>query len=322
MNEIEKKIQEAGQLHAISKSSDQILEAYETKHAKRRQKKFFFIPAITTLLASATAVAVIFGLSPKPIHLQAETKGFNDGSSVLTSVVGNLSLHYYSQEVTAEQNRLYSSIPQDEFNQIVMDIDSAYNPYAYYRAHSAGIYYTFDSTSFRFDDRNYRYELSVNNTLVYLKDNLSEIKTKGVYEGLIRLGDHCYPCEITATVSKNVVSTTFDYRVGSALHSLYTKTANQVTTITHQTKINDDISEIKSVKLLSDANTFTASFIDDDKLAEVNKERSFSYTKGNDFVGVSYKKNENVYSGIKLRLSNNRARQHIYSLEGLEDVIL
>ncbi len=324
MNDVEKKILEAGRLQTISKSSDQILETFEVKHKRRIQKRFFFIPTITTLLASATAVAVIFALSPRPIHIQGQTKGFNDGSTVLTSVVGNLSLHYYTQDVSNEQNRIFAApIVQEEFNQVAMDVDAVYSPYSYYYVHTKGLNYTFDSSVFSYDDVNYRYELSVNNTTVYLKDNLSEIKSKGVYEGLIRVSDTCYPCEINAQVSHNVVSTTFTYRVSSYIHSLTTKTSDEVTTITHQIKINDDISEIKSVSLLNKGKKFSASFKNDDRLSELTKERSFSYISGDDFISVDYRKNETTYSGIKLRVdTSTRARKHVYSFEGVTDVVL
>ena len=115
MNEIEKKIYDAGRLHAINQSSEKILESFKTKHPHRIQKRFIFIPTITTLLASAVATAFIFIINPKPLHIEGTTKGLSDGSTVLTSLVSDLSIHHYINNAGGVQNRAFNlGISQEE----------------------------------------------------------------------------------------------------------------------------------------------------------------------------------------------------------------
>ena len=327
MNEIEKKIQEAGQIHRISKNSDQILEAFEKKHSHRIQKKFFFIPAITTLLSLATAVAVIFAFNPRPIHLEGKTNGLNDGSTVLTSLTSDLSIHYYFQPSSDVHNRIYyAPISQSEFYQVASDIDDVYYSFAYYESHRDGFNYTLDSAKFKFDGTYYNYELFVNNTTIYLKDNLSKISKKGIYDGLIRVDDKCYPCEIEAKVNKNHVSTAFRYRISNQLYELYHEELNQKTRITYKTYIDEEIALTNYVDLSYNSNIFNASFVNDDVILDVNKERSFSHKNQEKFVSVDYKKktetNNVHYENIKLTVSSTRSRSHTYSYDGVEDVVL
>ena len=326
MNEIEKKIQEAGRLHPISKTSDTILEAFEKKHPRRIQKKFIFIPALTTLLASATAVAVIFALNPRPIHLEGKTNGFDDGSSVLTSVVSDLSLNHYCRPVVPAQNKLFAkSIDKEEFEYVANSVEQSYNAYAYYEVHKDGFNYSFDSTRFSYDDVTYKYQLSVNNTMLYLKDNISEIKTHGTYEGLISVDDNCYPCEIIAKVNRNHVSTTFNYRINTYFYSLSTDTLNQKTKITHKTYIEEELAETNSVELSYNKNIFTASFSNDDVVAEVDKERSFTHKVDESLINVEYVERSEArnlhYTNIKLSVGSGRTRQHTYSYDGVDIVI-
>ena len=327
MNDIEKKIFEAGKLHPISKSSETILEAFEKKHPHRIQKKFIFIPALSTLLASATAVAVIFALNPRPIHIEGQTNGFDDGSTVLTSVVSDISLNHFYRPAVPAQSRLFAkAIDQDDFQKAAADIDQAYNSYAYYDVHRDGFNYSFESTSFKYDDVNYHYQLSVNNTQVYLKDNISEIKTRGTFEGLIRVDDNCYPCEIVAKVNRNNVSTAFNYRINTYYYSLSTDTLNQRTKITHKTYIDEELAETNSVDLNYNKNIFIASFDNDNVVTGVDKERSFTHKEKENTISVEYVKrseSENIHlNNIKLSVSTDRARHHTYSYDGFDDVVI
>lgn len=328
MNEIEKKIYDAGRLHAINQSSEQILEAFKTKRPHRIQKKFIFIPTITTLLASAVATAFIFILNPKPLHIEGTTRGLSDGSTVLTSLVSDLSLHHYINNEGGVLNRAFHlAITQEEFEKIATDIDAVYSPYSYYENHAKGFNYSFASTRFSFDNVMYKYQLSVNNTLIYLKDNISEIKERGTYEGLISLNDNCYPCEINAKVNRNVVSTSFVYRVDSNLHTLSHHELNEKTIITHQMEIDGQLAKNNSVALSNVNNTFTASFINDDKLTSVKKERSFTHEKNASEITINYSRRQGEnpaqsYDGIKLKLDSKRASIHTYSYDGVDDVII
>lgn len=327
MNEVEKKILEAGRLHPISKSSDEILEAFKVKHPHRIQKKFIFIPALTTLLASATAVAVIFTLNPRPINIQGTTNGLDDGSTILTSVVSDLSLNHFYRPELPSQNRLYGlSVNQEEFEQVAADIDQAYTAYTYYDNHPTGFNYSFESTQFKFDDVNYRYQLSVNNTIVYLKDNISELKTRGTYEGLIRLDDNCYPCEIVAKVNRNNVSTTFNYRINTYFYSLTTSTLNKKTTISHKMYIDEELAETNTVDLSYNDNIYRVSFSNDDVVNSVDRERSFTRKSKEQTINVEYIKRsdqKNIhYTNITLSVSTDRARHHTYSYDGLDDVVI
>lgn len=327
MNEIEKKIQEAGQLHPISKSSDQILEAFQKKHPHRVQKRFIFIPALTTLLASACAVGVIFALNPRPIHLEGQTSGLNDGSTVLTSLASDLSIHYYVQpKLDAENKVLRAALTQPEFNQIAADIEDAYHSYAYFEAHKEGFNYTFDSTRFKFDETNYKYQLSVNNTTVYLKDNISEISKRGTYEGLIQIDDNYYACEIESKVSRNNVSTTFKYRINNYFYTLSHEVLNQKTRIEHEVFIDEELCFSNYVDVSYNNNKFTCSIQNDDQINELKKERTFSKKSSEDVINVDYVKrseSSNVhYENIKLKVSTTKARSHTYSYDGVEDVVL
>ena len=328
MNEIEKKINDAGRLHAINQSSEQILEAFKAKRPHRIQKKFIFIPALSTLLASAVATAFIFILNPKPLQIEGTTRGLSDGSTVLTSLVSDLSLHHYINNEGGVLNRAFHlAITQEEFEKVAADIDAVYAPYSYYENHAKGFNYSFASTRFSFDNVMYKYQLSVNNTLLYLKDNISEIKERGTYEGLISLNDNCYPCEINAKVNRNVVSTSFVYRVDSNLHTLSHHELNEKTIITHQMEIDGQLAKNNSVALSNVNNTFTASFINDDKLTSVEKERSFIHSSNANEITINYSRRQGEnpadrYDGIKLKLDNKRSTIHTYSYDGVDDVII
>jgi|GEM_PF-3574691 len=328
MNEIEKKIYDAGRLHAINQSSEKILEAFKTKHPHRIQKRFIFIPTITTLLASAVATAFIFIINPKPLHIEGTTKGLSDGSTVLTSLVSDLSIHHYINNAGGVQNRAFNlGISQEEFEKVATDIDAVYSPYSYYENHAKGFNYSFDSTRFSFDNVMYKYQLSVNNTLIYLKDNISEIKERGTYVGLISLNDNCYPCEINAKATRNVVSTSFVYRVDTCLHTLSHHELNEKTIITHQMDIDGQLAKNNSVALSNVNNTFTASFVNDDKLTSVEKERSFIHEKNASTITINYSRRQaenpaQSYDGIKLKLDSKRSTIHTYSYDGVDDVII
>ena len=328
MNEIEKKIYEAGRLHPISQSSEKILEAFDKKRSRRIQKKYFFIPVITTLLASATAVAVVFALNPRQIHLQGQTNGFDDGSSVLTSLVSDLSGHYYIQPAIGEHGRIfYAPASQDEFYQVAKDIDDAYYSYSYYYAHRDGFNYSFDSNLFNFDGVNYRYQLTVNNTTILLKDNISEIKTRGTFEGIIHLNDDYYPCEVVSSVNKNHVSTVFKYRISNYVCELSHLVQNQKTRIISKVSVDEELTQSNYVTLSYNDNIFNALFSSDDNILDLSKERNFTHKANEDYIAVDYAKrlgSQHIqYQNIKLKVSSGtKAHSHVYSYDGVEDVII
>lgn len=327
MNDIEKKIYQAGQVQRLSKTSDDVLEAYQLKHRRRVQKKFIFIPTFTALGTIAAATAFVFIFKPVSVHLEGQTKGFDDGSSVLTSLASDLSIHYYVQPANGVQSKiLNAAMTQDEFNQVVTDVDAVYSAYSYYQTHTEGFNYAFDTTMFSYDDTTYRYQLSVNNTTVYLKDNISGIGTKGTFEGLIRIDDSCYPCEVVSRVNNNHVYTTFRYRINSRLYSLSHETQNQRTTISYEIREDEEVSEIHSVILKYNDNTFSASFTNEDKVLEVEKERNFVHKDQTDYVSVEFKKktiSKNIhYTNIKLTTSSGKRLSRTYTYDDLEPIVI
>ena len=185
--------------------------------------------------------------------------------------------------------------------------------------------HAFDWNNFEYDDVTYHYQLAVNNTMVYLKDNISE-KTKGSFEGLIRIDDSCYPCEVEAKMNNNHTYTTFRYRINSYLYTLSHETQNQKTSINYEVRIDEEVALTESVGLKFNNNTFEASFSNKNLLTEVERERSFTHKTGENTVRVDYvKKSEskNVhYENIKLTTSTGKSLSRTYSYEGVEDIVI
>lgn len=327
MNDVEKKILEASNVQKIHKSSDDILNAYQIKHKHRVQKKFIFIPALTTLASVAAATAVIFILKPVSVHLEGQTKGFDDGSTVLTSLVSDLSIHHYVQPSFGSNSSVHrKAVTQEEFVQAVTDIDGSYSSYSYYQSHKKGFNYAFDSTRFNYDDVMYKYQLCVNNTTVFLKDNISEINTKGTFNGLIRIDDNYYPCEIDSKVNNNHVRTEFKYRIGTSFYTLNHETLNQKTRIRYTVAMDEILSLVESVELKYNSNIFSAIFVSEDPLLEIDRERAFSHKDSDNFISVDYVKNTlstNVhYENIHLTVSSQRAPNRTYTYEDLDPIVI
>lgn len=328
MNEIEKKIQHAASVHQIKKTSDEIVDSFELKTQRRRQKRFFFIPTATTLLATASALALIFILNPRPFSVEGKTNGFDDGSNVLTSVVSNLSINHYYQPATNQNNRLYALAPeQEEFNIVAHDIDSIYGAYSYYNSHIDGLSYHFETVDFRYSNVKYPYQLSVNNTIIHLKDNISQIKKSGTYDGVICMDDTFYPCEIVSSLISNYVATTFNYRVDDCIYSISKQTLYNTTTINYFTTIDEEVFQVRNVSLKYANGKFDASFLNDDKVLGVKTNRSFSYLDNANSINVNYLKHTSekdiTYNGIKLTIdTKTRFNKHVYSYEDLENVVI
>ena len=327
MNEIERKIYQASQTHQIHKSSDIVLEAFENRKP-RRQKKFFFIPALTTLLSAGIATALIVIFKPTPLHIEATTNGIDDGTNALTSLVCDLSMHRYVEPSFGSINaqKLSKIDTQDEFAAIASDIDSYYSSYSYFESHRNGFNYSFDATKYEYRNKTYRYQLYVNNTTIYLTDNLNKVTSDGVFEGLIRLDDRSYQCEIQTKANNGYVSTQFKYRNNDTFYTLSHKTTDGVTSIINEV---DYIAESTSAHVKKTSanisfvgNIFTAAFDTTNFSEETSHERKFIHNISENYVNVEYKRNSETYSGIKLKLASGKANKRTYSCSGFEDVIL
>lgn len=327
MNDIEKKLYQAGQVHKINKNSEQILEAYQKKHSHRIQKRFIFIPTLSTLAASLVAVTLVFALSPKPINIEGKTNGFYDNSNVLTSVVSSLTLQHYSDVDVTSHNRLYANAPsQSEFEEVARDIDHSYSPFSYYQTHQEGFNYSFKSDRFEFDNVIYKYQLNVNGSSVYLKDNISNLKERGTYEGLIRLSDQYYPCEIESKVVRNKVQTSFKYRIGTSFYQLGSEKLGDNVKISLKSYFEEELSKTYSIELTKSKTNFVASIRQENDLTDVKSEHTFTQVSGVSSISLDYLKQtldeEIRYQNITLSFTSGRGHSHVYSYEGLDNIVI
>lgn len=333
MNEIEKKIYEAGQVQPVYKNSTDVLDAFDMQHKQKMQKKYFFIPAITTILSAAVATAVIFILKPNPVHIEGITNGVDDGSTVLTSLVCDLSIQNFvkpTSNTTSQSARiraLKSISSQDEFENVVEKIDGYYPSYSYYQSHSDGFNYSFDARQYKYNKTVYKYELVVNNTTLYLLDDLSKAKDENVYEGLIRLNDNCYQCEIASKVyENNYIQTEFTYRINTYYYTFFHSSLNGKTSIQNKVFTEDEPIETNSVEIEVGANSFTASFTKNEQKIDSVMKNTFVSSTNAKLISVSYKQGNKAnpeaisYQNISLDTGGDKGIIRTYSYEGLEPV--
>lgn len=323
--DLKNKILKAADSHQLSLSSQAIIEKYEYKQKHRFHKRYFYIPAFTSLGALVVLGGIFALLYPWPVHFSGLTNGIADSSNVLTSVVCDLSFNDFVKPELPVNARIYKgAIDPDEFKVAVRDIDEMYDTFVYYYNHEDGLNYQLDSISQKIYGEKYHYQVEVNNSILYVKEDLRDVKKSGKFDAILFLDDYYYPSAITAKVSKGVLTTSLSYMIGNSTYVVGHEVKGENITISQkiyedESLIHEDATNINGAK-----QSFVAEISHENRVDEVKKTSKFSLKNKANSFGVNYSRKISgdtlEYDDILLEVDSSRAGKptHTYKLDGEE----
>lgn len=171
---MEKKIKEASNNYTIKTTSDTILNKYHSKVKKKPNLFKIFLP-ICTALSFCVIIALIFINKPaisNPTIIQGVTTGLKDNS-----LIGELSVDLFfgcSLNDVKSAKKLQKNRNIDLFNNTVNEIHQTMLTINALYEHKNGFNYTYQENNFTYNNKTYKYSLSVDEYILYLTYELKE----------------------------------------------------------------------------------------------------------------------------------------------------